>query len=135
MTLSCDSIECAQALKRLQTARNKILNLCGQLAQLRASAASFNMLMLTMLGISAALVTASQIPIIGLFLAAALLIAAALAFLAAVYFATRSALINGQISNLEDELAAARNDFDNAVSEVMANCPQECWGVLDQPTC
>jgi hypothetical protein len=136
---TCDSQECIQALTRLQLAKNEILSLCSQLEQLRASAASFDSLVKLFLAIaSAMLITAgalSTIPIIGWILAAVFVILAAIATAMAAYFASRSALINGQINDLEKELAAARDAFANAVAEVMATCPPECWGELDQPTC
>ena len=138
-TSQCDSPECVQAHKHLQDARNKVLSLCSQLEQLRASAAGFDSLMKAMLalatGMLALAAAVAAIPVLGWIVAAPFL-ALALVFLTlAVYFATRSALINGQIHDLEQQLAAAQNEFTNAVSEVMASCPPECWGDLNLPTC
>lgn len=135
----CDSPECIQALTRLQQKKNAILSLCDQLSQLRASAASFDSIMKAMLAMAGVLITlgtaAATIPILG-WIAALILYAMAAVFLGlALYFATRSALVKGQITQLENELAQARNAFDNAVAEVMATCPQECWGDLNQPKC
>lgn len=135
----CDTPECSQALARLQAARNAILRLCSQITQLRASAASFDLLMKAMLAVATIMVAigtaALAIPFLGAIVAAIFYgIAAVFAGLAA-YFAARSGIINGQISALEEELVAAREAFDKAVADVMANCPSECWGVLDQPAC
>lgn len=138
-TAQCDSPECVQALKHLQNARNKVLSLCSQLAQLRASAAGFDSLMKAMLAVATGMLAVAAavgaVPLLG-WIAAAPFLALAAVFLAlAIYFATRSALINGQISDLEQQLVAAQNQFNDAVSEVMANCPPECWGDLNMPAC
>jgi hypothetical protein len=135
----CDSQECVQALTRLQNARNAILSLCSELEQLRASAASFDALMKAMLAVASAMLAlaaaALTIPILG-WIAAAVFFAIAAVFAGlAVYFATRSGIINGQINQLENDLSAARQTFSNAAAEVMATCPQECWGDLNQPSC
>lgn len=135
----CDTPECSQAIGRLQAARNRILSLCDRLTQLRASAASFDLLMKAMLAISAAMlalaVASLTVPVLG-WVAGVIFGAIATTFLAAaIYFAARSGIINGEITAVELEMVAAREEFDKAVLEVMANCPSECWGVLDQPLC
>jgi hypothetical protein len=136
---TCDSLECVQAQIRLQEAKNLILSLCDQIEQLRASAASFDALFKQFMNITTTMMilaaAVAAIPVLGLLWAAAFLILALLAVTTAVYFASKSAVINGQIRDLEKELVDARNAFTSAAAEVMANCPQECWGDLSQPTC
>jgi hypothetical protein len=136
---NCDSQECVQALMKLQAARNLILSLCSQLEQLRASAASFDALVKMFMDIAklmlALALAAAAIPVLGLLWAAAFLILALIATAMAAYFGSKSALINGQIKDVEDALVDARNAFTNAATEVMAACPQECWEELNQPSC
>lgn len=137
----CDTPECSQALARLQAARNAILSLCSQISQLRASAAILDSQARTwgtLAGVFLALAAAAigiPIPILN-WVIAALLLAAALTFaIIAINFAARLGEVNRQITALLEELVAAREAFDKAVTDVMANCPSECWGILDQPTC
>lgn len=40
-----------------------------------------------------------------------------------------------QISEAQDELTAARDEFDKAAAEVMEACGPECWDALNQPPC
>jgi hypothetical protein len=133
--LVCDTPECSAAIARLQAARNRILSLCDRLSQLRASASSFNALAASMLAIAGVMAGLGTAVLPNLIAAIAFWIAAALFAGLAVYFAVRSGIINGQINDVEQEMVAAREEFDKAVTEVMKNCPSECWGVLDQPLC
>lgn len=135
----CNDPECVQARTRLQDARNKILALCSLLDQLRKTASSWNTAIAALLAAAAALAVAAAqalaVPIIGIFAAIALLVTAGLLLILAATFAVIAAGIRSQISDAEKELAAANAAFANAVAEVMASCPPECWEGLDQPQC
>ena len=122
----CDTPECSQALARLQAARNAILSLCSQISQLRASAAILDSQARTwgtLAGVFLALAAAAigiPIPILN-WVIAALLLAAALTFaIIAINFAARLGEVNRQITALLEELVAAREAFDKAVTDVMA---------------
>ncbi|MBV7326988.1 hypothetical protein KFU94_01745 [Chloroflexi bacterium TSY] len=135
----CNSPECVQARMRLQAARNKILSICSKLDQLRKSLSSWNTAIAVLLGVISALVIAAgsvfPIPVVGPFAAAFLLGVAGLLLLLVGLFALFANNLRTQVSDAERELAAANDAFANAVEEVMATCPPECWEGLDQPRC
>jgi hypothetical protein len=136
---ACDDPECLDSLKRLQEARNRILILCGELADARAKAATFQTLMNAFLALSAAFGAIAQvlskIPIIGPILAGIFVVLSVVMLLLAGFFGSRLAFYTSKINDLEQALSDARQDFNNAVAGVMSNCPQECWGDLNQPAC
>jgi len=139
MALECNSEECLAARAHLASARNEIISLCAHLASLRAKLASatamaaiYGAMAAAMLAIAAVL---AAIPVAGwLFSAGALVIGLAFLAVQAVYLATVVSL-TGQINRTESELKAARDSFNEAVSEVTKNCPSECWGDLVMPAC
>jgi pilus assembly protein TadC len=135
----CDTPECVAAHEHLQEARNTILTLCEDLEALRKKKEGYLASSALFLSMATATATVAK-NLIGQFpwgtIVAILLfvLAGILAAIAGVFFALALAL-DDDIKKLEDELAAARKDFDAAVEEVMKACPSECWGDLNQPNC
>jgi ABC-type multidrug transport system fused ATPase/permease subunit len=139
MLLECNSEECLTARANLATARNEIIRLCEIIASLRAKLASatamaaiYGAMAAAMMALALAL---AAIPVVGWLVAAAVaVIGVVFLGLQAIYLVSIASLTR-QINDTESELEAARKSFQLAVSEVMKNCPSECWGDLVMPTC
>ena len=138
--LDCNSEECITARGNLVSARNEINSLCAGLALLRAALASATTMAAIYGAMAAAMLALAVVWAafsgFGLGIIAVAFAGLGLVFLGIqAYFLGLVLNLNRQISEAEIELDEARKDFQSAVSEILKNCPSECWGDLVMPLC
>ncbi|MEM1240360.1 MAG: hypothetical protein AAGI45_11015 [Cyanobacteria bacterium P01_H01_bin.26] len=137
--VSCTSEECIAARRRVQSIRNELIRICEILKVLFQSRDSTSVLVGVFGGIAAATAAAAAaaatIPVIGQLAALVILIFAGIFFILSAFFTARLEAINNQIQQVESEFDATVKNFQDAVSSVIENCPDECWGDLSLPSC
>jgi hypothetical protein len=145
-TLDCLSTACQAAQAKVVNAANDIVTKCGQISDANARASAILGIAAGIFGLGASII-GGLAGSIGIAATAALLVATVVSlnwilfWLAVTLIATALALLTAYIAFLiyvavlQGQLGGLRDAFKKAAADVMANCPNTCWGDLIMPSC
>ena len=145
-TLDCLSTACQNAQAKVVNAANDILTKCGQISDANARASAILGSAAGIFGLGASII-GGLVGAIGIAATVALLVATAVSFnwvlfwIAVTLIATALALLTVYIAILiyvavlQGQLSGLRDAFKRAATDVMAKCPNTCWGNLIMPSC